>query len=41
MLGNKTTEYCEARVTNVVSSIKKTGEGYIETVVGSGYRFVV
>lgn len=32
---------CQATVVNVVSSIrKKIGDGYIETVIGSGYRFV-
>lgn len=32
---------CQAAVVNVVSSIrKKIGDGYIETVIGSGYRFV-
>lgn len=32
---------CGSAVVNVVSQIrKKIGEGYIETVVGSGYRFV-
>lgn len=32
---------CESAVVNVVSQIRrKIGEGYIETVVGSGYRFV-
>ncbi len=32
----------QAAVVNVVSSIRrKIGAGYIETVVGSGYRFVV
>lgn len=31
---------CRAAVTNVVSQIRrKIGEGYIRTVVGSGYRF--
>ena len=31
---------CRAAVTNVVSQIRrKIGEGYIKTVVGSGYRF--
>lgn len=34
-------DQCQAAVVNVVSSIrKKIGDGYIETVVGSGYRFV-
>lgn len=33
-------EHCGAAVTNVVSQIRrKIGEGYIKTVVGSGYRF--
>lgn len=32
---------CGSAVVNVVSQIRrKIGEGYIETVVGSGYRFV-
>ncbi|MCI6866947.1 MAG: winged helix-turn-helix domain-containing protein [Lachnospiraceae bacterium] len=32
---------CGSAVTNVVSQIRrKIGDGYIETVVGSGYRFV-
>jgi len=32
---------CGSAVTNVVGQIrKKIGYGYIETVVGSGYRFV-
>lgn len=31
---------CGSAVTNVVSQIRrKIGDGYIETVVGSGYRF--
>lgn len=34
-------EHCGAAVVNVISQIrKKIGAGYIETVVGSGYRFV-
>ena len=34
-------EHCGAAVVNVVYSLrKKIGDGYIETVVGSGYRFV-
>lgn len=34
-------EHCGSAVTNVVSQLrKKIGDGYIETVVGSGYRFV-
>lgn len=34
-------EQCGASVANVVYSLRrKIGEGYIETVVGSGYRFV-
>lgn len=34
-------EHCGAVVTTMVSQIrKKIGDGYIETVVGSGYRFV-
>ncbi|MDY3745995.1 MAG: winged helix-turn-helix domain-containing protein [Lachnospiraceae bacterium] len=34
-------EHCGATVANVVSQIRrKIGDGYIETVVGSGYRFV-
>lgn len=34
-------EHCGPSVTNVVSQIRrKIGDGYIETVVGSGYRFV-
>ncbi|WP_373216978.1 winged helix-turn-helix domain-containing protein [Ruminococcus sp. 5_1_39BFAA] len=34
-------EHCGAAVTNVISQIRrKIGDGYIETVVGSGYRFV-
>lgn len=32
---------CQAAVVNVVSSFRKNiGDEYIETVVGSGYRFV-
>lgn len=32
---------CQAAVVNVMGSIRrKIGDGYIETVVGSGYRFV-
>lgn len=32
---------CGSAVTNVVSQIRrKIGDGYIGTVVGSGYRFV-
>lgn len=32
---------CQAAVVNVVSAIRwKIGDGYIETVIGSGYRFV-
>jgi len=32
---------CGSAVTNVVSQIRrKIGDGYIETVVDSGYRFV-
>ncbi|WP_322790992.1 winged helix-turn-helix domain-containing protein [Marvinbryantia formatexigens] len=34
-------EHCGAAVANVVYSLRrKIGEGYIKTVVGSGYRFV-
>ena len=34
-------EHCGAAVANVVYSLRrKIGDGYIETVVGSGYRFV-
>ena len=34
-------EHCGAAVANVVYSFRrKIGDGYIETVVGSGYRFV-
>jgi len=34
-------EQCGAAVANVVYSIRrKIGDGYIETAVGSGYRFV-
>lgn len=34
-------EHCGATVANVAYSFRrKIGEGYIETVVGSGYRFV-
>lgn len=34
-------EHCGAVVANVVYSLRrKIGDGYIETVVGSGYRFV-
>ena len=34
-------EHCRAAVANVVYSLRrKSGDGYIETVVGSGYRFV-
>lgn len=34
-------KYCGSAVTNVISQIRrKIGEGYIETVVNSGYRFV-
>ena len=34
-------EHCGSAVTNVISQIRrKIGNGYIETVVGSGYRFV-
>lgn len=34
-------EYCGAAVANVMCSLRgKIGDGYIETVVGSGYRFV-
>ena len=33
-------EHCGAAVANVVYSLRqKNGDGYIETVVGSGYRF--
>lgn len=33
-------EHCGAAVENVVYSLRrKIGDGYIETVVGSGYRF--
>ena len=36
-----TPENCGAAVTNVISQIRrKIGDGYIETVVGSGYKFV-
>lgn len=35
-------EHCGAAVANVVYSLRrKIGDGYIETVVNSGYRFVV
>ncbi len=35
-------EHCGAAVANVISQIRrKIGDGYIETVVNSGYRFVV
>lgn len=31
---------CGSAVTNVISQLRrKIGDGYIETVVGSGYRF--
>lgn len=34
-------EHCGAAVANVVYALRqKNGDGYIETVVGSGYRFV-
>ena len=34
-------EHCGSAVTNVISQIRrKIGNGYIETAVGSGYRFV-
>ena len=34
-------EHCGAAVANVVCSLRrKIGDGYIETIVGSGYRFV-
>lgn len=34
-------EHCGAAVANVVYSLRrKIGDGYIETMVGSGYRFV-
>lgn len=34
-------EHCGAAVANVVYSLRrKIGDGYIETVVGSGYKFV-
>ena len=34
-------EHCGAAVANVISQLRrKIGNGYIETVVGSGYRFV-
>ena len=34
-------EHCGTAVANVVYTLRrKIGEGYIETVVGSGYRFV-
>ncbi|MCI6042376.1 winged helix-turn-helix domain-containing protein [bacterium] len=34
-------EHCGAAVANVVYSLRrKIGDGYIKTVVGSGYRFV-
>lgn len=34
-------EHCGSAVTNVISQLRrKIGDGYIETVVGSGYRFV-
>lgn len=34
-------EHCGAAVANVVYSLRlKIGDGYIDTVVGSGYRFV-
>ena len=34
-------EHCGAAVANVVYLLRrKLGDGYIETVVGSGYRFV-
>ena len=35
-------EHCGAAVANVIYSLKrKNGDGYIETVVGSGYRFQI
>lgn len=34
-------DYCGSAVTNVISQLRrKIGDGYIETVVGSGYKFV-
>ena len=34
-------EHCGAAVANVMYSLRrKIGDGYIETVIGSGYRFV-
>lgn len=34
-------EHCGSAVANVISQLRrKIGDGYIETVVGSGYRFV-
>lgn len=34
-------EHCGSAVTNVISQLRrKIGDGYIETVVGSGYKFV-
>ena len=34
-------EHCGAAVANVVYSLRrKIGDGYIETVIGSGYKFV-
>lgn len=33
-------EHCRAAVANVISQIRrKLGEGYIKTVIGSGYKF--
>ena len=33
-------EHCGTAVTNVISQIRrKLGEGYIKTVIGSGYKF--
>lgn len=35
-------EHCAAAVANVVYSLRrKIGDGYIETVVGSGYKFQI
>lgn len=34
-------ENCGSAVTNVISQLRrKIGDGYIETVIGSGYRFM-
>ena len=35
-------EHCGSAVTNVISQFRrKIGDGYIETVVGSGYKFQI